>query len=1411
MSGVRDFLPENLRPSPEREPGGVRDFLGEGPAQVGPQETQNSLRSDPSFEALRDAQQALRDAMAAPAGDAPLFGASPRVTELSEQVDSLSAELTSKYGISKAELGRQLGVINNDDYVVPGTGTAEESIRDAIGFAYNNVALPTLRNIGEVGEFISTPQQVMFAAIESQQNVPEGAPREERLLALRESIGSVDYGKMLGPGFADDIIEFGELLENAGVKSRTAIRFGGLAGDVFADPLFGGMALRSLGKLGKAGARAAKATQVERQFDTMIRAGDTLERVLSPLGVAQGVKATTRRASVAAFGERAVAAQEQKFAAAFNNFLNAPVGRRSPLALFSGLGRYGDTTVGQTFFSRGQNPFQPGRDVTRGGAGVPLEFGRFRTEAAFDTERFVERANDLWIEIGDLLGVERRNNAFQKMASALENIPSSYRATRNLTQQTKDTVEALAEEAADSSSPLMDDEVMRNLKAMQTRGGTADDGIIAGTVGEELEMFPAPTRRSEDVRAINRERVRETARLAGDDPEQAVNIYDNITTRLMEADVLSSYQATLYEPMKARFYEEIISYGGDYSAAEQLWKQLYEVANDPLAMSIIQDGTQFVRMSTDDALHILAETSFRDLDALYNIAADVFSSMSTDQLNIATFFRSLKSGHMRRVFGMRGGDAEEYIERLAKGDVTPSTTINETVLGRAFDDRPDLDDARLLIQDYIERVSPTRASEQGQLITTENLIRHLRTPRPDAGLPDGMPMDRVNDSLATLFEAMNPQRKAIVDDLRRLQDERQQAIYGAPAGSTMNIARLNDARMGEEVRARLGRMYTDQVGMQEDTVRAARTYNKNKFVEDVERFARKQGVVYDERPPNMSAKDIVLLSGPQYRGLNGKYVHRLIKSELDNHLKLEAGAGDKLLMGANRMRTTIEGSWLAKPDMIPLNIAGGTFSATLDGDNPVGFLRDLVGTVLDAKNAGGLDKLPEFIEMGDVMSTGMVRGQLVRNIDESRLVAINANSTVDDIINSLSDTYKQMVMNPLPGSLKQFGKFIGLEGFQLSEDFMRLTAYRRALKRGLSKDDAYFKARNTTYDYSEVPTFSRLLSDTGLVPFIGFNVLHTGRIFNSIARRPAVFGAASRLPEAIWNATFVDEEIRDAYEISLKPFERDGLAIPIGPPDENGNTSFLPLGDLIPTRLSALTEQIGSSIAGASWLGGMLDGFSALRSPTGEGMIAERYGQQVIAPTAKATPSIADDLIDVGQHLGNSYLPAYLGTFFEFPAGNNEPGGLAPALGRSLQQFVQNPDDPAKASLNRHFVDMARGRPSTTLFDEVMSAFIRSTRPISINPSLNRVINEVQPDDFLSDAVSQELQRELTNIMLEETNPRERQRALREYMAQALQDGIIQYKQAMTILRGWSALQEMEGSQETIPEPNQPSVRDFLD
>lgn len=1411
MSGVRDFLPSQPA-SPEG--GGVRDFLPETPGQSVGQPQQQSLRNDPSFLELRETQRALRDAMAAPAGDAPLFGTRPEVTQLSEQVDALTAELTSKYDVSKAELGRELGV-EDREYVVPGTGAAEESMRDAIGFAYDKVALPALRSIGEVGEFISTPQQIAFAAIQSQQNVRDGASREERLAALRESLGNVDYRGALGPGFQEDVIEFGEILRDAGIKNPNVIRYGGLAGDVFADPLLGGVFARALGKVGKVAARAANATQAERQFDRFIEGADTLERMLSPVGVAQGVKTTSRAAATRVFGERAVRRQEDAVAAAFNNFLNAPAKDKPLFNLLGGLGRYGNQTVGQTIFSRGQNPFQPARDVTRGGAGVPQEFGRFRTEAAFDTERFVERANELWIEIGDLLGVQRRNNAFQKMGSYLSQMTAPYRATRNFTQQTKDAVEALAEEAADSSSPLMDDEVMQNLRMMPTRGGVADDGVIAGSVGEELEMFAPLTRgqqpSSQRVRDVNRERVRETARLAGDDPEQAANVFDRITSKLMEADVLSSYQATLYEPMKGRFFEQMISYGADYEASEELWGRLYQVANDSLAMDIIADGSEVVRMAPDEALARLAESNFEDLDALYSIATDVFSDISTDQLNMSTFFQSLKDGHMRRVFGMRGGDADDYIQRVERGDVMPSTMVTERVLGRAFDNRPELDNARLLIQDYVERVSPTKASEQGHLVTFDGLARHLRTPRPDIGLPNGMPLEEVNESMVTLFEALAPNRKAVADDLRRLQQERAAALTGnVPPGSTMNAQRLEDARMGEQARAQLGRIFTDQVGMQEDAVRAARTYNKNKFVEDVQRFVEERGVVYDSVPPNMSSKDIVYLNGPQYRGLNGKYVHRLVKSELDNHLKLPAGSGDKLLMGVNRMRGTVEGMWLAKPNMIPMNIAGGVFSATLDGDNPVGFLQDLVGTVIDARRAGGLDQLPEFMEMGDVMSTGMVRGQFVRNIDESRLAAVRGSTDVESIISSLGDTFRQAIMNPLPGPLKNFGKMIGLEGFQLSEDFMRMTAYRRALKRGLSRDDAYFKARNVTYDYSEVPTFSRMLSDTGLVPFIGFNVLHTGRIFNSIAKRPGVFGAASRMPEAIWNATFVDEEIRDAYEMSLKPWEREGLAVPVGPPDEFGTTSFLALGDLVPTRLNALPRQVGDSIANVGWVGGFVDVFSALSSPTGDGLVAQRYGRQVIEPAAKETPTLNDDLVDIGQHLANSFLPAYVRTFYEMPAGQGQPGGLGPKVGEALRGFVSPPDDPARARLNRHFADLQRRRPSTDLFDETLSAFLRTTRPISINPGLNSVVNELQPEDRLDDAISRNLQRKLTEVIMTEDDSRERARLLREYIADALQRGEIQQQQAMTILRGWSSLQELQGSEDTIPEESGGGVRNFL-
>lgn len=772
----------------------------------------------------------------------------------------------------------------------------------------------------------------------------------------------------------------------------------------------------------------------------------------------------------------------------------------------------------------------------------------------------------------------------------------------------------------------------------------------------------------------------------------------------------------------------------------------------------------------------VGETSLGE-DALAMIQYLNNQMTSRNGLSAMDFFRGLGQGHLRRTYAINTPEVGRFIRSVKAGNTMSNRLLDETLYSDALEGvvDPRVQD---LISRYVNNVSPSDSYGQGFIISQTDLIRFLRengvsapeTQRAMAAIVRAMRsndqgLDYIARQLQNIADkwagagpstdvqpqsvgslAFQPRREVTMEDLRILNEER---LVSRP-GRKRRVRELVQGTMvsGEsealdpDALSMLGQIYTRRVGMTESTRIARGAYPFYRFIDDVATEALKVGAALPGDTPLRNVPNIFRkLQGPVYGRLNGYYVDPWIKKELDNAIR--AGSADNNFTRTwSRIRSATQGAFLTAVSTINTNIIGGAVAVGLDGHNIPDVLARYARNWANTARLGGMEYLEHYDDIADILTqTNRIYNDLVAQVEPTRIEALGPDAGIGAIINETGHFLNEVYNASRKLMEAPFGRRVpvGLNTFTMSENMYKYALYEKVLEETGDKAVAYAVARNVVFDYSSLGGAFRTLSDTGLAPFISFPVFMTERVIKAAYSNPQALALADNVHDAIWNAQFPDDDVRNAAYLSLEDWQRAGRAVPFGFNPETGRFSTFLFNDLVPIR-PQVGENLIDSLTTGGFQGGLLEFANAILTQNGEAILSEEYGNTVIEETAVGNERMQQAL----TFLLNSYMPAAVRKLIRPPgAGDDAWQGLLPAMQRYFTMEVSNPEQYA---LMQYQEALRTGRMNRNMYEEAITFGLRSVQPQSLNPALNPVIQGTQAIDYQNSQIANALLQEINEI-----------------------------------------------------------------
>jgi hypothetical protein len=722
------------------------------------------------------------------------------------------------------------------------------------------------------------------------------------------------------------------------------------------------------------------------------------------------------------------------------------------------------------------------------------------------------------------------------------------------------------------------------------------------------------------------------------------------------------------------------------------------------------------------------------LDGMHNMQA----------LPLAEYLNGLMRGHLRRAYAVFSDvdDFKNYVDSVRYGRVLMSNFVDEKDLRRTmqgFEREADL------ILDYHKALS---SKGRGLTMRKDNIAKHL--------LENGVDPHRVRDAMVMLLRSANRDNRNVQRFLDTMDEflpryremvARRDRLDVDPTQPFVAHRRFFEEReqLPQHILEALGEVAQSQFSLLEGAEVARRVVSRQEAFQGMYALGRQRGLIREApHTDQFGARFVKYAEGDTVMGgFAGKYIHPYLAKELQRLASVPKGG---LPPAVNRVRSLITGGYLASPAVIAANTFGGFYQAATVGLNPFVMMRRMIEVFpeVDKHVRGRRSELVrELMRRVDVEASTLTFQDFHKALKGMKLDEYGVSpGGVRRMFDDFTQMYEKFLQKPGIGPLRS--RFLGLEGFQFTENWFKVAAYaemkgrltskyQRQLGRQLSpadirrvEDEAAEFARLVVFDYSELPQSLEILKNWGLVLFPGFTYFLAGRTLNAALNRPGALAVADRITEAMANAS-LDLEEQVALLLGTPEWlqQEQGAPMPFSVRrDEAGDTrvSVIPMAQLIPTKTlweGMHANPFAESISSLGVWGPVVEVLGALVSGDGEAVFSGRYGNRVFDAESEGARKAAD----VTRFLFNSFAPGIVKKSISVDM-RGELAGLIPSIPRMFQDLsVSMPDDLAGTIYS--FDERRTQRPDRTWREDLISTFLRSPRVVALEGPLAGIRSEL--------------------------------------------------------------------------------------
>lgn len=712
-------------------------------------------------------------------------------------------------------------------------------------------------------------------------------------------------------------------------------------------------------------------------------------------------------------------------------------------------------------------------------------------------------------------------------------------------------------------------------------------------------------------------------------------------------------------------------------------------------------------------------------------------------LNFGEYAQGLMNGHLRKAYGLfiDGDNFERYIDALTSGGVIVKNRVLDDSDFRQY--LPGMTAEADLLTEYHRSLLQAGG---GAIIRRDGMIRFLEG--------QGVAPQRINQVIETLqrnlnnnpyhlnnIELVKSLRTKYLSELRRLRDE---PVTGG------NLPLRNQALFQERVElpeamvAQLGEYANATFSVLETAEYASRVLPRQNYFQNTLEVARRNGLI---KPHEFHDE-----WGTTYRkiaegdGVLGAYAGQYVHPHLLKELERMATVDKPLIPAAfNRVRSLITGGYLAAPSVLAANFVGGLYQGATAGIDPVTMLRrmhEVLPDMLAAARGEQTELMRKLMAHGDLDITGLVGSD--KAADFSRLVRQDVgfgSEGVQRLFDNVTSWYEDFLQRPGLGRFRV--PFAGLQGFQFTENWFKVAAFKEASERlareglpsatgrgvrkltplEIERTAAEF-ARTVVFDYSTLPSSLDFAKKTGLVLFPGFAYFLAGRTLNTALTRPGVLAVSDRLSEALMNAQLPLEDQVLAW-LGMPDWLKEEQGVPLPLSAHEGRegarqASFIPLAQLVPT-VTLWDWAAGGGTGGNPWgesltqlglWGPLFDAVSAIFEGDGEATFTGRYGHQVFDPGSQGHEKAGQ----VFRFLYNTMAPSVVRKTLTADY-DGRAQGLLPSVARGLRDITGGtPEDFVHGAYT--ISERATGRPDKRWQDQIVANFLRTPTVVALEGPL---------------------------------------------------------------------------------------------
>jgi hypothetical protein len=417
-------------------------------------------------------------------------------------------------------------------------------------------------------------------------------------------------------------------------------------------------------------------------------------------------------------------------------------------------------------------------------------------------------------------------------------------------------------------------------------------------------------------------------------------------------------------------------------------------------------------------------------------------------LKLGDFLKGVSEGHLRRSFAMFSdtNGFNQYIMAVNEGRAIPNHLLDEKLIPTILADVNQYGNSAKYINEYQQVLKAS--GKTGITLTKMELFEHM----VQRGIKDGVnkttAATQAKHALLKLHETAQPQIEGVVKNLRNLE-----AKYLAQKRQTSEYSAFFSTRedLTDETLAVLGEFARPAISAYETITGTQRRLPVRDFLYQAYKAGKQHGYVKTHAHTDQFGTAFVKVAeDPRVFGaLADHHIHPRLYDELTRVFR----QGNNIPPELNRLRSMISGGFLAAPNITFANLVGGITTSFLLGVNPLGLMNSMGRTVKSLRKDGGrTDPLMTLLRQHvPIDFTSLPTQDIERGFDAMR--KMQSGITPGGLRGFLSDlqmSYQKQLEAP-------FGaKWAGLEGFQFTEKWIKLSVFRTQLDDLIGKygDDA---------------------------------------------------------------------------------------------------------------------------------------------------------------------------------------------------------------------------------------------------------------------------------------------------------------------------------------------------------------------